>query len=134
LESLSSDPNNPLPPLQSCASASLLDEGTAAAEAMALAKRVSKNKKANSFFISDDVYPQTIDLVKQRAEMFGFDIVVAPANEAVNHDVFGALIQYPSATGEVTDISELIASLHDKKSHCCCSGGYYELGVIKITR
>ena len=90
------------------ASASLLDESTAAAEAMALAKRVSKNKKSNLFFIGDDVYPQTIDVVKQRAQMFGFDIIVAPANEAVEHDVFGALIQYPGASGAVTDISDLI--------------------------
>jgi len=59
------------------ASASLLDEGTAAAEAMALAKRVSKNKKSNLFFISEDIFPQTIDLVKQRADMFGFDVVIA---------------------------------------------------------
>jgi glycine dehydrogenase len=113
------------------ASASLLDEGTAAAEAMALAKRVSKNKKANSFFISDDVYPQTIDLVKQRAEMFGFDIVVAPANEAVNHDVFGALIQYPSATGEVTDVSQLIASLHDKKAIVAVAADIMSLVLLK---
>ncbi len=113
------------------ASASLLDEGTAAAEAMALAKRVSKNKKANSFFISDDVYPQTIDLVKQRAEMFGFDIVVAPANEAVNHDVFGALIQYPSASGEVSDISELIASLHDKKAIVAVAADIMSLVLLK---
>ena len=113
------------------ASASLLDEGTAAAEAMALAKRVSKNKKANSFFISDDVYPQTIDLVKQRAEMFGFDIVVAPANEAVNHDVFGALIQYPSATGEVTDVSELIARLHDKKAIVAVAADIMSLVLLK---
>ena len=56
------------------ASASLLDEATAAAEAMALAKRVSKAKKANTFFIADDVFPQTIDVVKTRAEMFGFDV------------------------------------------------------------
>lgn len=58
------------------ASASLLDEATAAAEAMALAKRVSKAKKVNAFFIADDVYPQTIDVVKTRAEMFGFDIII----------------------------------------------------------
>ncbi len=113
------------------ASASLLDEGTAAAEAMALAKRVSKNKKANSFFISDDVYPQTIDLVKQRAEMFGFDIVVASANEAVNHDVFGALIQYPSATGEVTDVSGLIARLHDKKAIVAVAADIMSLVLLK---
>ncbi|MFQ3277830.1 MAG: glycine dehydrogenase, partial [Colwellia sp.] len=80
------------------ASSSLLDESTAAAEAMALAKRVSKNKKSNLFFIGDDVYPQTIDVVKQRAQMFGFDIIVAPAAEAADHDIFGALIQYPGAS------------------------------------
>ncbi|NQZ12070.1 MAG: hypothetical protein HRT35_33370, partial [Algicola sp.] len=64
------------------ASASLLDESTAAAEAMALAKRVSKNKKCNTFFIADDVHPQTIDVVITRAEQFGFEIVTGAASEA----------------------------------------------------
>ncbi|MDO6445883.1 aminomethyl-transferring glycine dehydrogenase [Colwellia sp. 1_MG-2023] len=113
------------------ASASLLDEGTAAAEAMALAKRVSKNKKSNLFFISSDVYPQTIDVVKQRAEMFGFDIIVAPANEVVDHDVFGALLQYPSATGEVTDISELISQVHDKKGIVAVAADIMSLVMLK---
>lgn len=97
------------------ASASLLDEATAAAEAMALAKRVSKSK-ANQYFIADDVHPQTIDVVKTRAEMFGFDIITGPAADAVNHDVFGALIQYPSTTGEVRNDAELIATLKAKKA------------------
>ena len=113
------------------ASASLLDEATAAAEAMALAKRVSKNKKSNLFFISDDVYPQTIDVVKQRAEMFGFDLIIAPANEAADHDIFGALIQYPSATGEVTDISELIAKIHDKKGIVAVAADIMSLVLLK---
>ena len=113
------------------ASASLLDEGTAAAEAMALAKRVSKNKKSNLFFISSDVYPQTIDLVKQRAEMFNFDVIVAPANEAVDHDIFGALIQYPSATGEVTDVSELIARIHEKKAIVAVAADIMSLVLLK---
>ena len=113
------------------ASASLLDEGTAAAEAMALAKRVSKNKKSNLFFIGDDVYPQTIDLVKQRAEMFGFDIIVAPANEAAEHDIFGALIQYPGASGQVTDISDLIASIHDKKGIVAVAADIMSLVLLK---
>ncbi|MGB5143923.1 MAG: glycine dehydrogenase (aminomethyl-transferring), partial [Shewanella indica] len=73
------------------ASASLLDEATAAAEAMALAKRVSKAKKANIFFVADDVFPQTLDVVKTRAECFGFEVVVGPAEEALNHELFGAL-------------------------------------------
>ena len=113
------------------ASASLLDEGTAAAEAMALAKRVSKNKKSNLFFISSEVYPQTIDLVKQRAEMFGFDIVVAPAAEVVQHDVFGALLQYPSATGEITDMSDLIANVHEKKGIVAVAADIMSLVLLK---
>ncbi|MBU2926357.1 aminomethyl-transferring glycine dehydrogenase [Colwellia sp. 1_MG-2023] len=113
------------------ASASLLDEGTAAAEAMALAKRVSKNKKSNLFFISSDVFPQTIDLVKQRADMFGFDVIVAPANEAPEHDVFGALIQYPSATGEVTDVSELIEKIHANKGIVAVAADIMSLVLLK---
>ena len=113
------------------ASASLLDEGTAAAEAMALARRVSKNKKSNLFFISSDVFPQTIDVVKQRAEMFNFDIIVAPANEAADHDIFGALLQYPSATGEITDISELIAKIHEKKGIVAVAADIMSLVMLK---
>ncbi|MBL4822490.1 MAG: aminomethyl-transferring glycine dehydrogenase [Colwellia sp.] len=113
------------------ASASLLDEGTAAAEAMALAKRVSKNKKSNLFFISEDVFPQTIDVVKQRAEMFGFDVVIAPANEAPEHDIFGALIQYPSATGEVVDISDLIAKIHSNKGIVAVAADIMSLVLLK---
>ncbi|MCP4990089.1 MAG: aminomethyl-transferring glycine dehydrogenase [Colwellia sp.] len=113
------------------ASASLLDESTAAAEAMALAKRVSKNKKSNLFFISDDVFPQTIDVVKQRAEMFDFDIVVAPANEAADHDIFGALIQYPSASGEVTDITGLIEKVHAKKGIVAVAADIMSLVMLK---
>ena len=116
---------------QDLASASLLDEGTAAAEAMALAKRVSKNKKSNLFFISSDVYPQTIDLVKQRADMFGFETIVAPANDVVNHDVFGALLQYPSATGEVTDISDLIEQVHAKKGIVAVAADIMSLVMLK---
>ncbi|OUR60821.1 glycine dehydrogenase (aminomethyl-transferring) [Colwellia sp. 39_35_sub15_T18] len=113
------------------ASASLLDEGTAAAEAMALAKRVSKNKKSNLFFIANDVFPQTIDLVKQRADMFGFDVVIAPANEAPEHDIFGALIQYPSATGEVSDISELIEKIHANKGIVAVAADIMSLVLLK---
>ena len=97
------------------ASASLLDEATAAAEAMALAKRVTKSK-SNLYFISDDVHPQTIDVVKTRAEMFGFDIVVGKAADAAEHDVFGALIQYPTTNGDIRNDSALIAALQAKKA------------------
>jgi glycine dehydrogenase len=112
------------------ASASLLDEATAAAEAMALAKRVAKSK-SNSFFVSSDVYPQTIDVVKTRAEHFGFDVIVAPADEVVNHDVFGALLQYPSATGEVKDISDLIAKVHENKGIVAVAADIMSLVLLK---
>jgi len=97
------------------ASASLLDEATAAAEAMALAKRVTKSK-SNLYFIAKDVHPQTIDVVKTRAEMFGFDIVVGSASEAAEHDVFGALLQYPTTHGDIRNDSALIAALQAKKA------------------
>ncbi|AWB68516.1 glycine dehydrogenase (aminomethyl-transferring) [Saccharobesus litoralis] len=113
------------------ANASLLDEGTAAAEAMALAKRVSKNKKCNTFFIANDVHPQTIDLVKTRAEMFGFDIVIADAATVVEHNVFGALFQYPNTTGAVTDISDLIADVQSKKGIACVASDLLALTLLK---
>ncbi|MBU2880798.1 aminomethyl-transferring glycine dehydrogenase [Psychrosphaera sp. B3R10] len=98
------------------ASASLLDEATAAAEAMGLAKRVSKAKKANSFFIADDVFPQTIDVVKTRAEMFGFDVIIDKAEKAPELEIFGALFQYTGAEGQVNDIKPLIAGVQANKA------------------
>src|SRR5690554_4585546 len=96
------------------ASASLLDEATAAAEAMAVAQRVSKSK-SNTFFVADNVFPQTVDVVKARAEMFGFDIIMGPWQEAGDHDVFGALLQSPANDGEVLDLTDVIAAVHAKK-------------------
>ena len=97
------------------ASASLLDEATAAAEAMALAKRVSKNKGANAFFIANDVHPQTKDVLKTRADMFGFELVYGELADAADANVFGALLQYPSSTGEILDIRETIAAVQANK-------------------
>ncbi|ATC93826.1 aminomethyl-transferring glycine dehydrogenase [Pseudoalteromonas tunicata] len=113
------------------ASASLLDEATAAAEAMALAKRVAKAKKANAFFVADDVHTQTIDVIKTRAGQFGFDVVVAPAADVANHDIFGALFQYPSTTGEVVDIPALIATVQDKKAIACVAADIMSLILLK---
>ncbi|TMP81066.1 glycine dehydrogenase (aminomethyl-transferring) [Pseudoalteromonas phenolica] len=113
------------------ASASLLDESTAAAEAMALAKRVSKAKKANIFFIADDVHTQTIDVVTTRAEQFGFEVVVGPAADAANHEIFGALFQYPTTSGEVVDITDLIAQVQDKKAIACVAADIMSLMLLK---
>ncbi len=113
------------------ASASLLDEATAAAEAMGLAKRVSKNKKCNTFFIADNVHPQTIDVVSARADMFGFEVVVGNANEATATDCFGALLQYPGTQGEISDVSDLIAALQANKAVVAVAADIMSLVLLK---
>ncbi|MBE0362784.1 glycine dehydrogenase [Pseudoalteromonas ulvae UL12] len=113
------------------ASASLLDESTAAAEAMALAKRVAKAKKANIFFIADDVHTQTIDVVATRADQFGFEVVVAPAADVANHEIFGALFQYPSTSGEIVDVQGLIETVHSKKAIACVAADIMSLLLLK---
>ena len=113
------------------ASASLLDEATAAAEAMALAKRVSKAKKANIFFVADDVFPQTLDVVQTRAECFGFDVIVGPAADAVNYELFGALFQYTNRHGQISDHSELFAKLHEKKAIVSVAADIMSLVMLK---
>lgn len=113
------------------ASASLLDEATAAAEAMALAKRVSKNKKCNVFFVADDVHPQTIDVVAARADMFGFELVVDSASKATEVDCFGALLQYPSTTGQVADISAIISGVQANKGIVAVAADIMSLVLLK---
>ncbi|MEC8860500.1 MAG: aminomethyl-transferring glycine dehydrogenase [Pseudomonadota bacterium] len=112
------------------ANASLLDESTAAAEAMALAKRVSKAKKANVFFIDESCYPQTIDVIKTRASCFGFDIVVGPAAEAAQHDVFGAIFQYPNCNGEAVDLRDIIEQLHQRDAIACVAADLMSLALL----
>ena len=97
------------------ANASLLDEATAAAEAMTLCKRAGKNKSM-TFFVADDVHPQTLEVIKTRAEFIGFDIVTGPAEALEQCDVFGALLQYPGTTGEVRDLSDIITKAQAKKT------------------
>lgn len=98
------------------ASASLLDEATAAAEAMAMAKRVSKLKNANKFFIAEDIHPQTLDVVKTRAETFGFELIIDHAARACDHEgVFGVLLQQVGTTGEAHDYGDLIARLKSRQ-------------------
>jgi glycine dehydrogenase len=93
------------------ANASLLDEATAAAEAMALAKRVAKSK-ANAFFVDENALPQSIAVLKTRAEPLGWRVVVGdPFKDLVAEELFGALFQYPDVTGAFHDFSELAAML-----------------------
>lgn len=92
------------------ANASLLDEATAAAEAMTMARRVSKSK-SNLFFVDAQCFPQTIDVLKTRAGYFGFELVFGAPEEAAQREVFGALFQYPNDSGEVIDLTAPIAAV-----------------------
>ena len=96
------------------ANASLLDEATAAAEAMALAERASSSK-AKSFFVDADVHPQTLAVLRTRAEPLGWMLIVGdPLNDLADADVFGGLLQYPGSSGAVRDLKPAIAALHAK--------------------
>lgn len=113
------------------ANASLLDEATAAAEAMALCKRGNKKSKSNAFFVADDVFPQTLDVVRTRAEFFGFELITGPAEELANHDVFGALVQYPSASGEVRDLTPLLSAAADHNIMTCVATDLLSLVLLR---
>ncbi|CDG55335.1 MULTISPECIES: aminomethyl-transferring glycine dehydrogenase [Halomonadaceae] len=113
------------------ANASLLDEATAAAEAMALCKRGNKKSKSNAFFVADDVFPQTLDVVKTRAEFFGFELITGPAEELASHDVFGALVQYPSASGEVRDLAPLLSAAAERNIMTCVASDLLSLVLLK---
>jgi glycine dehydrogenase len=93
--------------------ASMLDEGTAAAEAMALCQRMSKSKSVR-FLVDSDCLPQTIEIIKTRAEPMGIAVVVEDPDN-FSGDAFGALLQYPGASGEVRDYREVIANIQAQK-------------------
>ncbi len=99
------------------ANASLLDEATAAAEAMAMAQRVAKSK-SKRFLVSADCHPQTIAVVKTRAHTLGYEVEIGdPFDPAViEGDFFGVLVQYPGSSGVVKDLSELAQRVHEKKA------------------
>ena len=95
------------------ANASMLDEGTAAAEAMSLTRRVSKSK-SNTFFVDSECLPQTIDIIVTRAQPLDIDIQVGKPEDC-DGDVFGMLLQYPGVSGEVKDYREIIATVQQQK-------------------
>lgn len=97
------------------ANASLLDEATAAAEAMAMAQRVSKSK-ANSFFVDEACHPQNIDVIQTRALPLGIDVVVGPIEDLQPEHVFGAIFQYPGTYGHLVDYTDQMAALHEHKA------------------
>jgi len=113
------------------ANASLLDEATAAAEAMAMAERVAKSK-ATSFFIDENCHPQTIALLKTRAEPLGWTIVIGdPFADLDASAVFGAIFQYPGTYGHVRDFSALISNLHMQGAIAVMAADPLALALLK---
>ena len=93
------------------ANASLLDEGTAAAEAVGLSYRICKND-SNIVFVSKDCHPQTIDVIKTRAEPLGLTVLVGDEDTDINEDIVCGILQYPGTLGDIKDPSEAISKIH----------------------
>jgi glycine dehydrogenase len=111
------------------ANASMLDESTAAAEAMSMCFNLGDghNKK---FFISQECHPQTIEIVKVRAHAIGIECVVGDHTK-LNEDVFGALLQYPASDGAVYDYAHFIRNLHEKKGFAVVAADLLSLVLLK---
>ncbi|PUA29643.1 MAG: glycine dehydrogenase (aminomethyl-transferring) [Cellvibrio sp. 79] len=113
------------------ANASVLDEGTAAAEAMAMCKRQNKKSKSDVFFVDADTHPQTIEVVRTRAEHFGFEIEVASIEQLANGDYFGALLSYPGSSGQIRDLTTIIESAHSKNALVTVASDLMALLLLK---
>src|ERR1700733_9919247 len=97
------------------ANASLLDEGTAAAEAMFMQYSLRKNQNAKIFFVSQELFPQTIDILKTRAQPYGIELQIGNHGDVeLNDSMFGAIVQYPAGNGAVYDYTTFAAAAHEK--------------------
>ncbi|PTB18109.1 glycine dehydrogenase (aminomethyl-transferring) [Trinickia symbiotica] len=111
------------------ANASLLDEATAAAEAMTLLQRVGK-PKSNVFYVADDVLPQTIEVVRTRARPVGIEVRVGPADAAAQSNAFGVLLQYPGVDGHVRDYRSLTEQIHAAGGHVVVAADLLALTLL----
>jgi len=109
--------------------ASLLDEGTAAAEAMALAKRSAKSK-SNVFFVSRNVHPQTLEVLRTRADGIGIELHVGDDSEGATVDSFGVLLQYPNTFGRINDYKALADATHARGGVVCVATDLLALTLI----
>jgi glycine dehydrogenase len=118
------------------ANASLLDEGTAAAEAMALLfdvrERSKKKAGANKFFVSEEILPQTLSVLKTRAIPIGIELVVGDHSKFdFAEDYFGAILQYPAKHGQVYDYSDFVATANSKDIKVAVAADILSLAVLK---
>jgi glycine dehydrogenase len=113
------------------ANASLLDEGTAAAEAMTLLFHARGKHKGNYFFVSKDCFPQTIDILITRAAPLDIELIIGDVNEIqYNDSLFGILLQYPDAGGEVKNYTELCKKAHDNNTHVAVATDLLSLALL----
>ena len=113
------------------ANASLLDEATAAAEAMFMLYSARKNKDANVFLVSDNAYTQTVDVLKTRALSFGIELrIAAIAESELTDDVFAAFVQYPAADGSIVDYKSFAATAHSKNITVCAAADLMSLALL----
>jgi len=114
------------------ANASVLDEGTAAAEAMAMAKRLQKKNKSTTFFVDKNCHPQTLAVVKTRAAYFGFSVFEGePATELATTDYFAALLQYPGSSGDVVELKPLIDTVHNNNALAIVAADLMSLVLLR---
>jgi len=112
------------------ANASMLDEATAAAEAMTLAKRSAK-AKSSTFIVAGDCHPQTIEVVQTRARPLGIDVLVGHVPDLMKqHDCFGVLVQYPSTGGTICDLRSGVAEAHAKGAAFCVAADLLALTLL----
>lgn len=113
------------------ANASLLDEATAAAEAMFMQYGIRKNKSANQYVVAGSVFPQTLDVLQTRARSYGIELVRHETIDfPVSETTFGALVQYPAADGTVSDYRAAAARLHDDGMSLCVIADLLSLALL----
>jgi glycine dehydrogenase len=112
------------------ANASLLDEATAAAEAMTMAERVAKSK-ARAFFVDEHCHPQTIGVIRTRAQPLGIEVIVGDPAKMDAAQVFGAIFQYPGTWGHVRDLTPWIGALHAAKAVAVVATDLLALTMLK---
>jgi glycine dehydrogenase len=112
--------------------ASLLDEASSAAEAMAMLKRINRKNRSMRFFVDQGTLPQTLDVLRTRASHFGYEVVVGnPADEISGGDFFGALLQYTAANGEMNDIGPQISAAHENGTLVAVAADLMSLVLLK---
>ena len=110
--------------------ASLLDEATAAAEAMTLAKRSSKSS-SDTFYVDENSFQNTINVLKTRAKPLGIELKIGPIEKAQHEEYFGVFIQYPGSDGLINDFSSIVDSIHEKKGIAVFASDLLALTLLK---